>query len=191
VATSKRWQVDHALIRACRSGDPKSWETLIVRYRRLIYSIPVAYRIPAAEADEIFQRVSVKLFENLGKLRKAEGLASWLAVTARRECQAYQRSSRRLSSLDENPGQDIGEDPPDVVRDLHQVECAHTLTVAMDRLGEPCRGLLSALYMEDPAPSYEEISRRLDRPIGSLGPTRARCLEKLRKLYLDMGGKGQ
>jgi len=190
VATSKRWPADLALIRACRKGDPKAWETLILRYRRLVYSIPVAYRIPEAEADEIFQRVSVKLFENLGRLRNVEGLASWLAVTARRECQAYLRSSRKLSSLDESPAEVDVEDPPDVVHDLHLVECAHTLTLAMERLGEPCRGLLSALYVEDPAPSYQEISRRLDRPIGSLGPTRARCLEKLRKLYVEMGGRG-
>jgi DNA-directed RNA polymerase specialized sigma24 family protein len=94
-----------------------------------------------------------------------------------------------VSSLDESPAHDDVEDPPDVLRDLHLLECAHTLTLAMERLDEPCRGLLSALYVEDPVPSYQEISRRLDRPVGSLGPTRARCLDKLRKVYVEMGGR--
>jgi RNA polymerase sigma factor (sigma-70 family) len=180
---------DKKLIAACAKGDEAAWRTLIFRYRRLIYSTPGAYRIPPADADEIFQRVSVKLFENLGRLRRVEGLASWLVTTTRRECQAYLRGVRKWRSLDEgDPIPEVAVDPPDVAGRLHDIETAHALALAMDRLGEPCRPLLTALYVEEPPASYQELSRRLGRPIGSLGPTKMRCLKKLRKLYVDEGG---
>ena len=79
-------------------------------------------------------------------------------------------------------------DPPDVAGRLHRVECQHALALALERLEDLCRRLIAALYVEDPRPSYDEIARRLGRPIGSLGPTRARCLEKLRKKYVEQGG---
>ncbi len=187
--TTECWPADVELIRACRSGDDKAWEKLILRYQRLVYSVPVAYRLPPADADEIFQRVSVKLFENLDRLRRTESLAPWLVVTARRECQAFLREARRAAPLENGSAAGSAEDPADVVRDLHRIECAHSLALALERLGHPCRALLHALYMEDPAPPYEEIARRLGRPVGSLGPTRMRCLEKLRKLYFRLGGR--
>ena len=79
-------------------------------------------------------------------------------------------------------------DVEDPTAGLHQIECEHTLGLAFERLDDGCRDLISALYYEDPAPSYQEISERLGRPVGSLGPTRNRCLKKLRKLYDQVGG---
>ena len=77
---------DEELIAACLDGDESAWSSLIRRYRRLIYSIPVAYRMQSHEADEIFQSVALKLFNHLATLRNRSGLASWLIVTTRREC---------------------------------------------------------------------------------------------------------
>ena len=188
MASVKRWATDHALIQACKRGDPAAWEQLIRRYRRLIYSIPVAYRLRDDGADEIFQRVSVKLFEHLARVRRSESLPAWIAVTTRRACQAYRRESYRLEPVNEEQPQAV-EDPPDVAEAMFQASCEHALLLAFERLGSACRDLLSALYREEPRPSYQEIARRLDRPIGSLGPTRTRCLEKLRTFYLKMGGE--
>ena len=180
---------DGALVRACQRGDENAWEALIRRYRRLIYSIPVAYRLKPEQADDVFQTVALRLLEHLHRLRRKESIASWIAVTTRRECLALLRGARRWSGVEEGTLESISEDPPDVAEILHAVECERALTLAFERLGEPCRSLLSALYIEEPTPDYQEISRRLGRPIGSLGPTRARCLAKLQSLYSQSGGK--
>lgn len=182
------WKDDRALVRACRQGDAKAWEELIRRYRRLIYSIPVAFGFAADRADEIFQRVAVKLVEHLGRIQRAEGLASWIAVTTRRECQACAEADARFESLDTSESGPAAPHVPDVAEKLDAIEREHAVALAFERLEEPCRKLLFALYVEDPTPSYKEIAERLGRPVGSLGPTRARCLAKLATLYRRMGG---
>lgn len=187
MATSE-WPDDASLIAACRRGDGDAWELLIRRWRRLIYSIPSAYRLSDDQADDVFQRVAVKLLENLGRIRDASKLPSWLVTTTRRECLAAKTGSRRWESLDDDAGDALAGDSPDPVAEIHATAREHALALAFERLGDPCRGLLRALYVEDPTPAYGEIARRLGRPIGSLGPTRARCLHKLRKLYLESGG---
>jgi len=188
VSTETRSPSDLALIRACRRGDAVAWERLIRRYRRLIYSIPVAYRIPEDGADEIFQTVAVRLFEHIGRIRNPGGLAAWLMVTTRRACQLHLRNRSRSESLEDNAADSAGRSTLEVADRLHRTACEHTLELALARLGDPCLALLRALFMEDPAPSYEEISARLGRPVGSLGPTRARCLAKLRRIYDRLGG---
>jgi len=180
---------DSALIHACRKGDGSAWETLIRRYRRLIFSVPVAYRFPSDDSEEIFQRVAVKLFEHLDRLRKAEGLASWLVVTTRRECHAFRRRARRWDPIEDADPGNLAEEPPDVVEALDSVQSEHKLALAFERMDETCRSLLSALYIEDPTPSYKDIGKRLDRSVGSLGPTRARCLKKLQTLFVQLGGE--
>lgn len=179
---------DQALIRACKRGEPAAWNRLMVRYRRLIYSIPLASGLSADRADDIFQTVALRLFEHLSDVRKTESLASWIAVTTRRECQAAWRKSARFAVVEDDLEQPA-EHEPDLATTLHTVECEHTVALALARLGEPCRSLLSALYVEDPTPDYQEIARRLGRPIGSLGPTRARCLGKLHDVYRKLGGE--
>lgn len=187
--TAIREADDAVLIRACRRGDEKAWEILVRRYRRLIFSIPIAYRLGPADADEIFQRVTVKLFSHLGSVRKSDRLAAWLSVTARRECQAYIRAGRRWDRLEESGPGEPAADPVDVAQALVAVESQHALALAFERLDPACRALLGALYLEEPAPSYQQLATRLGRPIGSLGPTKSRCLEKLRRLYLAGGGQ--
>jgi len=178
---------DAELIEGCLRREEGPWRDLIKRYRRLIYSIPVAYR--SADPDEIFQIVAVKLFENLATLRNHGGVAAWIATTTRRECMAAARKGKRSVSIDEQPEHAFSEPPPDVAQTLLDIECEHMLHLALEGLGGMCETLLKALYLEDPTPSYKEISRRIERPVGSLGPTRARCLTKLKELYFGLGGK--
>jgi len=183
----KRWPTDASLVRACLAGDSAAWEALIHRYRRLIFSIPVAYRLPADDAEEIFQRVVVKLFEHLGRLKNAKALPAWIVVTTRRECQSWFRGQRRTETETELDG--LATEPEDVDRRIDGVRSQHTLALALEKLDRTCKDLLSTLYLEDPTPSYAEISGRLGRPVGSLGPTRKRCLKKLRSLFLGLGGE--
>ena len=177
---------DNELVEKCLRRNEEAWRELIRRYRRLIYSIPVAYRHP--DPDEVFQAVAVKLFQHLGKLRKRGSLGAWITITTRRECLATKKKQQRSVSFEDQPENEFAEDPPDVVQALHDVECEHTLLVAMEKLDTLCGALLRALYVEDPTPSYKEIATRVDRPIGSLGPTRGRCLDKLREYYVELGG---
>ena len=179
---------DSALIEACQAGDERAWSDLVRRYRRLIYSIPVGYRLSPTEADDIFQSVVTKLFRHIPSIRQRESIAAWLAVTTRRECQAWLRTSRRWKPLEEGTADDPQVEPLDVASAIHEVECQHTLALALTRLEQLCRTLLGALYLEEPTPSYDELAQRLGRPIGSLGPTRSRCLKKLRQIYSDLGG---
>lgn len=188
-ASRDRWPDDASLVSACRDGDTSAWEALIQRYRRLVYSVPVAYRLAPDQADDVFQRVALKLFENLSRIRNVEGLASWLVVTTRRECRALRRGEGRFRSIEDEEVGDIEDDSKGVGAALEEVEREHAVALALESMGEPCRGLLHALYVEDPTPSYEEIGRRLGRPVGSLGPTRSRCLAKLQKLYEKAQGR--
>ena len=130
-----------------------------------------------------------RLIRRYRRLVYADKIGAWLAMTTRRACWAWSRGDRRFEGFGEGEEETLpDEEPEDVAASLHQVECEHALQLAFRRLEEPCHGLLSALYLEDPRPSYEELSERLGRPIGSLGPTRARCLKKLERLYRQEGG---
>ena len=178
---------DESLLDRCRTGDAAAWETLIRRYRRLIYSVPAAHRLPVEQADEVFQRVTIKLFEHVSRVRSAETLPAWLLVTTRRESRELSRKEKRYASFDEEDSERLPAEAPDVAARLDAVAREHAVALALERMGSPCRDLLTALYVEDPTPPYEEISRRVGRPIGSLGPTRSRCLKKLKSLYLESG----
>jgi len=183
----KRRDDDGSLLAACRTGDAAAWETLIRRYRRLIYSVPSAYRLPVDQADEVFQRVTIKLFEHVSRVRSAETLPAWLLVTTRRESRDISRKEKRYASFEDEDSERLPAESLDVAGRLDAVAREHAVAVALERMGSPCRELLTALYVEDPTPPYDEISSRLGRPIGSLGPTRSRCLEKLKALYLESG----
>ena len=179
---------DVELVRACVRGEGQAWERLIRRHRRLVYSIPSSYRLGPDEADEVFQRVAVLLYQNLKTLRNERALPAWLIVTARRECQALLRQRGRWAPLEDARPDTLVEDPPDVAKALDLIRQKHILELAFERLDPECCGLLTALYREEPRPSYREISRRLGRPVGALGPTRARCLSKLKGIFRRLDG---
>lgn len=180
---------DEALVRACVAGDDAAWDLLLRRYRRLIFSIPLTFRMSVDEAEEILQVVAFKLFRHIGSLRSAGSLGAWIAVTTRNACQTALRSGKRWRSLDDETIEEPSEAPPDLPAELHEVSCEHTLALALERMDPTCQTLLGALYLDDPPKTYDAISEIMDRPIGSLGPTRARCLDKLRRIYDDLGGE--
>lgn len=184
-----RGEDDEQLVHGCLRGDTEAWNRLIDRYRRLIYSIALAAGLDTDHADEAFQRVALILFQHLGELRSIRRLTSWLATATRRECwkiAAEQRNMGRRPLSETVKGREDSGELPDA--QLDRVMRNHTLALALDELGEPCRPLLHALFFEDPSPSYAELARRLGRPVGSLGPSRRRCLERLERLYRQLGG---
>ncbi len=179
---------DSELIDACLKGMDQAWEALLVRYQRLIYSIPLRYGLPEHDANDIFQNVSLLLLENLARLRDRERLGAWLVITTRRECWRLFHQRRQISLDPETLY--LHEQTPDSQRsedDFLALESQALVRAALGILDAPCQQLLTQLFYAEPRPSYTEIASALALPEGSIGPTRARCLEKLMKILEKMG----
>lgn len=171
---------DAELLKACREGDDAAWRELMRRYRDLIYSIPRRHGLDADDAADVFQTVVAALWKGLGGLRSEKALTRWIQVTTRRQSQRLAEKNRRHVADDE-----LAQHPdPDqlVTERLEATEAAQRVRRGLDRLGGRCRELLTLLYVEDPPMGYDEVGRRLGLPRGSIGPTRGRCLDKLRDL---------
>jgi RNA polymerase sigma factor (sigma-70 family) len=178
---------DSALVRACLAGDSEAWEALILRYQRLIYSIPVRAGFSPVDAADIFQSVCLKLFEKLATLRKQEKISSWLMTTTTRECWRVVEKRRREtqpSIYDEDYERDIisrlASDEPLADQRRLAFERQQVVREAIQGLSERCRSLIKLLFYSKEEPSYTDIARHAKIPLNSIGPTRARCLQKLR-----------
>jgi len=178
---------DEELIAACRTGDNLAWDALVERYQRLVYTIPSRYGLTPAEIDDVFQSTWLSLLRNLKTLREPDRVSAWLVTTARRECWERRRGSdyeRSVSTDLDIVLQDKEDDelsPEDLVAQFREHE---VLQIAIKRLGERCQDLLWMLYFDSSIPSYAEVAEKLNTPIGSIGPMRARCLKKLRGLLI-------
>jgi RNA polymerase sigma factor (sigma-70 family) len=167
------------LVAAARDGDTEAWNSLVDRYAGLVMSICRRYRLGDSDAADVSQTVWLRLVESLGSLRDPEALPGWLATTARRECLGVLRGSRRAQWAPLNEDIEVVDDP--AVDDvLLEAELHDALRRALSELPERCRTLLQ-LLTQDPPPSYDSISATLGMPMGGIGPTRARCLDKLRR----------
>jgi len=174
---------DANLIQLCLNGGvnrSQAWEALILRYQRLIYSIPRHYGLSDSEVADVAQGVCLLLLENLARLRNHQRLGAWLITTTRREC--WRQLRRRQSATNELDPVVLESQPDENVQpeeDLIHLERLALVRAALTRLEPRCQQLLTLLFYTDPRPSYEEIVKTLGLPEGSIGPTRARCLQKL------------
>ncbi|MBI5837023.1 MAG: sigma-70 family RNA polymerase sigma factor [Candidatus Eisenbacteria bacterium] len=173
---------DARLVELCLGGDARAWETLVRRHERLVYSVARSYRLAEPEMADVFQDVFAALVKGLPRMRDPRTLCRWLSSTADRIARATALRKRREDalttadpeSLERLPG------PAETDADLELLEEQALVRLALGRLPGRCRALLEALYYEEPTPSYADLSRRLGVPIGSLGPTRARCFDRMR-----------
>ena len=182
-------QPDRDLIAACLNGEQQAWEALIRRYQRLIYSIPLKSRLSSDDASDVFQAVCLKLFEKLATLREHDKITSWLITTTTRECWRVAARGRResqCSGLDSESESDqlsrIPAGEPLADEQHEALERQQTVRDGIESLSERCRELLTLLFYEREECSYAEIARRMGMPVPSVGPTRARCLEKLKRI---------
>jgi RNA polymerase sigma factor (sigma-70 family) len=167
------------LIDAAGEGDEVAWSTLVDRFEGLIWATTRAHRLPSAEAADVTQTTWLRLVENLNRIENPERLGAWLATTARRECLRHIRlRARELPAADDSVFDTPTHEP--IETGLLTRERNHALRRAFAGIGERCQALLRLLAAVDP-PSYEEIGAALGMPIGAIGPTRARCLDKLRR----------
>jgi RNA polymerase sigma factor (sigma-70 family) len=173
--------VSHLVTRA-REGDQQAWDHLVERYLGMVHAICRGYRLGVDDAADVNQVVWLRLVEHLGRIRAPDAVGGWIAATTRNECLRVLRVSGRLvltddeATLDHLDVRDAGIDTGLLV-----YERDRALMAAFSRLGDRCQCLLR-LMMADPPPSYDEIAAALDMPVGSIGPTRGRCLEQLRHL---------
>jgi RNA polymerase sigma factor (sigma-70 family) len=168
-----------ALVSRVGDGDQDAWNELIERYAPLVWSICARCLLSREDIDDAAQSVWLLLVENIGSLREPAALPGWLATTTRREC------LRILGAAHRREREGLEEQMPPGLADTTQQEIIAAerntvLRAAFDELQRGCRELLSML-MTDPPRSYAEISATLGIPVGSIGPTRARCLAQLRR----------
>ena len=167
------------LVNAAIDGEPGATEALIERFSGLVWSIAWGYRLSAADAADVSQVVWLRLVENLGRIRQPESVGAWLAAVTRHECQGLLRRSEREVIMPDDVGLDASCDDADVDIRLLSDERDAALWQAFDCLPPRWRTLIEAL-MAAPSASYEEVAAVVGMPVGSIGPTRQRCLERLR-----------
>lgn len=178
---------DADLVRLCLDGDRVAWADLLGRYADLAYAVFRRAGLDAAERADAFQEVSVLLWRGLPGLRRAESLVPWIATTSRRIAWRARKRARARTERERavsRPESEGGGAPADA---LSALEEEHAVRRALAALGERCRRLLTLLYFQTPEGGYDEVAARLGMPRGSIGPTRARCLEGLRRELAALG----
>jgi len=170
------------LVTGARDGDVQAWDALVERYAPLIWSICRKYRLGRADADDVGQSVWLHLVDHLGKIREPAALAGWLATTTRRECGRLVRAAHGphavVYALDAENMADEGADAAEQA--VLAAERHAALREAFTHLPPECQRLVAMLTADPPVP-YAEISARLAMPVGSIGPTRSRCLDRMRR----------
>ncbi len=174
------------LVAAALAGDATAWQLLVRRLERVVWKAVNMMTTDNEVRDDAFAATWLRLTERLGSVREPEKLPGWLATTATNEVRTIVRHrSRQHVSIDAAAPADLFRDllgGGDHDRDLVRSEASTAVRQAFLQLDEDCRQILTVLVLTDPAPSYREASEMLARPIGALGPSRGRCLEKLRAL---------
>lgn len=187
-APKYKTHTDPELVAMCLKGDAQAWEALITRYRRLVYSVPVRFGFTSADAADVFQGVCLKLLEHLHEVKDETKISAWLVTTTTRQCLHLRslkyRESGTEDDFDEQP------DPGDNLEEMRILtEQQQAVREAVEQLATRCRALIEVLYFDTRQLSYEEISAEMRIPVASIGPTRARCLDKLRTILRRHGIK--
>ncbi len=182
---------DEALVLACRLGDDAAWEEMVKRYQRLVFSIPRRAGLDEAVSADVFQHVFSTLLNKLDQIKDPSKVRSWLITTAKRETWRVSRQqtatiSIELDDQDEN-GIDLPDEKPLPDEVIQRLEDQQLVRIALAELGDPCRQLLEMLFYTPVAQSYDSIAEQLRIPVGSIGPMRIRCLQKLRIVLGRMG----
>jgi RNA polymerase sigma factor (sigma-70 family) len=177
------------LVGEAASGDPGAWDQLVDGFSGLVWSVVRGYGLYGAEAADISQTVWLRFVEHLSRIREPERAGAWLATTARHECLRVLRRRGRnvvMADVPEDLGGAADADPGAVVT---AAEDHALLMAALEAVSAPCQALLR-LLIADPPLSYDDISGVLDMPKGSIGPTRQRCLNRLRAAMTTLSGGG-
>ena len=171
-----------AQVTRAANGEEQAWDALVERYAPLIWSICRSHRLADADAGEVGQRIWRQLVDHLDTVRDPAALPGWLATTTSRECARVQRAARGAHAAGHAPDAQATPDHqgPAVEQQLLAAERHAALREALARLPPCCQRLITLLIQDPPLP-YATISARLNIPVGSIGPNRGRCLDRLRR----------
>ena len=180
---------DASLVQHCLRGDGAAWAALVQRYQRLVYAIVRRVGLDEHAAADVFQTVFERLVQQLPRIADPSRLQAWIVTTTKREALLQrQRGQRNVSmtradeSHEEGSEWDMADEAPIAEEALAELQQLNQLRTALDRLDARCRDLLLLLFRdEDDKLSYDEVARRMSTTVGSIGPTRSRCLDKLRR----------
>ncbi len=180
---------DADLVARCQRGEAPAWGLLVRRYQRLVYAVALRGGLDEAGAADVFQTVFARLVEHIKRLQQPDRIQAWIVTTAKRETLRSRELARRTVSLTrdddaegEPPEHQIADEAPLAETMLEDLQQLHRLRGGFERLDERCRQLLTLVFRdEDEHLPYTEVARRLGIPTGSIGPTRVRCLDKLRQ----------
>lgn len=186
---------DADLLAACREGNERAWEALIERYEALIYTVARRTGLSQNDASDVFQEVCLILLKNLQDIRDSDRLGGWLATTAKREALRMLGRKRPVNesellspdSAGDAPLSLIPSDAPLPEVNIMELENSRLVSMGFDELSNECREILSFLYACEPPLSYQEAAERVNRPVGSIGPMRARCLKSLQEILKKLG----
>lgn len=181
------YESDQDLIDACRQGDSQAWDWLLSKYERLVFSIPLNYGLSPEDAADIAQITFTILIQSLETLLEDSHLGPWLATVARRHTWRILAQRRREAI---NPHIDLSETLFWITDEagsqaIERWEMLEWLDQGVAQLNDNCRALLLALYFEPQPASYAAIADKLALPLGSIGPMRARCLQRLKQILLE------
>ncbi|HEC11213.1 MAG TPA: sigma-70 family RNA polymerase sigma factor [Acidimicrobiales bacterium] len=175
---------DAALIDRCRNDDSSAWRELVARHQRYVWSIARSLGLDEAAAADATQATFAALVAQLDRIRQPERVRAWLGVVVRRETWRARERIRRDDRLD--PDTEFADPSGD--RELEIVDLVDALDQALDELSPACRELIRRLFLSDRPDDYHSVAADLGRPVGSIGPSRGRCLEKLRTVLARNDG---
>ncbi len=178
---------DTTLVKRCLAGQEEAWSQLIDKYKALIYSIPVKYGLPPQEAADVFQSTCMELLMRLHELRDPRALPKWLIQVAHHKCYHWKKQQQRLVSRDAEEELPEPEVPPLAEEFVKQAQEEQMLREAMASLTPRCRRLVEMLFFESPSRPYTEVASELNLAVGSIGLTRQKCIESLRKQLDELG----
>ncbi len=181
--TAEGFASNARLVRDCLNGREDAWRALIDRFKNLIFSIPLKYGIAAEDAAEIFQSVCLSLLSELDKIRDPQALPAWLIQVTARRCANWLREQRQFLGTEEEEFEShLDQKSRELsASQVREIELEQVLREAQDGLSPQCRRLIEMLFYESPARPYEEVAAELGLATGSIGFTRQKCLEYLRK----------
>lgn len=178
-------------VAAMLAGDELAWRRFLADYGRLIYAVGRRLGLTEAEREDHFQTVCLAAHRSLATLREPDRLAAWvynIAYRAAIDTRRRQRPTLDITELEDDSRLLV---EPEALEALERLEAVARVRDALGALDPRCRDLLHALFIEEPQPSYLAIQERQGIPIGSIGPTRARCLERLKKTLAGLSNRGQ
>jgi RNA polymerase sigma factor (sigma-70 family) len=179
---------DPDLIARALANEERAWRVLVDRYSRLVYSIPKRASLPDDACDDVYQEVFTIIHRSLGTLRDVQSLPKWIITTTTRETWRFGRKLKAARGrLGDAPAEspdllDSSPAPAPTEPEISRLERQQLIHEGLQKLGGKCEQLLRAIFLDRDSPSYDTISARVGIPVGSIGPTRARCLAKLAAL---------